>query len=87
MKVTELSHINRIENNLHYIRRYEAQLHFNMPHSGDIKTEIRFSIEHDALGKTSVFIDFVKPIDYPLIPARKKVTEIIRKYDKEGQLN
>ena len=63
MKIREITDIERIENNLHYIRRYEAILHITLPHGGEITTDIRFSIEHDAIGKASIFIDFVKPID------------------------
>ncbi len=86
MKIHEISNIQRIENNIHYIRRYSATLEYSLLEDQKRSSDILFSIEHDAMGQASVVVDFKVAIDYPLIPARKRVTEYIKNYDSQGLL-
>lgn len=86
MILEKITDISRIENDIHYIRRYNGTLHFSLFHSNENMSEINFSIEHDAMGNASIVIDFLKPIDYPLIPAQKKVLTLIKEYDQQGLL-
>lgn len=86
MVIQEITDIKRVESDIFYIRRYSAFLVYSLPQQDHIVSEIRFSIEYDAIGNASVVVNFLKPIDYPLIPARKKVTAIIKEYDQKGLL-
>lgn len=86
MEIEEIMGIERIHGELHYLRRYRATLKYSLPQKRDLEVEIHFSLESDAVGNNKIKLDFITPIDYPLIPARKKVLETISLYDQKGLL-
>lgn len=86
METEEIVNIERIKNDLHYIRRYTGDLKYKIPLSNQNSVPIKFSIESDAIGNAKAKMEFLGPIDYPLIPARKKAIELILDYNKKGLL-
>ncbi|MBN2652258.1 MAG: hypothetical protein JXR63_07740 [Spirochaetales bacterium] len=86
MNIIGIDEIKRTDTLLHYIRKYEGQLSYYTNPTYKNKQKIRFTLEHDAAGRIVVDVDFMGTIDYPLIPAKRKVKEYILKLDKQGEL-
>lgn len=86
MEVEEITEIERVHGELHYLRRYSATLKYSLPQKKDLEVKIHFSLESDAIGNNKIKLEFLSPVDYPLIPAQKKVLEAITVYDRKGKL-
>lgn len=86
MDDARLVDIARVHNDLHYIRRYTAKLLFTIALHGEQSADIKFSIEHDALLRAKVKMEFLSTLQYPLLAARKKAIELIIEADKKGEL-
>lgn len=86
MNIIEITEIKRTDTLLHYMRKYEGMLSFYVNPTFVNSQLIKFTLEHDAAGRISVDVDFQGQIDYPLIPAQRKVKEFILKLDKLGEL-
>lgn len=86
MKIIAIDDIKRINDHIHYRKKYSANLKYEVsPHYEDIK-KIVFALESDATGGKRIFVDFVEQPDYPIFIAKKKVIEYVKSLEEKGLL-
>lgn len=84
--VRELTDIRRKEDPLHYRRHYTATAVMDYIGEQSGRLPVDFTIEHDALGRTTVTVRPGGDIDYPRIPLLRALKEYIRRLDDERKL-
>ncbi len=85
MKILGLKNLFREEGYIYYRRKFSGTADVEIP-GQTIETDIDFWIETDPLGKKSVDIQFLKPVNYPILPIKKALKEYILIQDSEGKL-
>lgn len=85
MKVVSIKNLKREEVQIFYLRKYTGDAVLELPTS-TVDTQISFSIETSPLGTKSVVLNLLKPVNYPLIPLKKALTQYILQEDTEGRL-
>lgn len=77
MKIIDLRDIQRENEHIHYRKRYRAVLVYSIGGSEEHLANIVFVFEYNAFGSKKLIIQFEDPINYPLLPAKKKLSEYI----------
>lgn len=85
MKVLELQNLQREEGQIFYLRKYTCDAVIELPTATET-AGILFTIEVNPMGKRIINITFVKPVNYPLLPVKKALTEFILTEELEGRL-
>lgn len=85
MKILGLKNLFREEGYIYYRRKFSGTADVEIP-GQTIETDIDFWIETDPLGKKSVDIQFLKPVNYPILPIKKALKDYILIQDSEGKL-
>ncbi|THB63961.1 MAG: hypothetical protein D6B26_05435, partial [Spirochaetaceae bacterium] len=86
MNLIELKNVQHINSHIHYRRVFEASAVLEYMGRKPEEKKIHFTIEHSPLGGTSVEIDYLEPIDYPMLPAKQILKTVIAEMDKTGKL-
>ncbi|MFW5729732.1 MAG: hypothetical protein ACOCYG_08700 [Spirochaetota bacterium] len=86
MIVRELTDIRRKEDPLYYRRHYTATATMNYLGEKTSRIPVDFTIEHDALGGTTVSVRPEADIDYPRVPLLRALKEHSRRLDQERKL-
>jgi len=86
MKLTQISDIVKKNVPLHYRNEYTANAVFDMSEGKSLSRRIEFIVEMTPIGSKDIRINFVDPIDYPLVPILKSVKEEIQVLDRKGSL-
>lgn len=86
MKIIELRDIKRENEHIHYRKRYSAVLVYTIDDTTEHLANIIFVLEYNALGTKKLIIQFEDPINYPLLPAKKKLEEYLRPLFENGEL-
>ncbi|QTQ14190.1 hypothetical protein HRQ91_06830 [Treponema parvum] len=85
MEILELRQIKRTQEELYYRRKFSAEAAVSVPTS-TLELPILFTIETGPLGNKEVEITFLKAPDYPLIPIKNALSQMILTMDLEGKL-
>lgn len=85
MKVLELKNLQREEGQIFYLRKYTCDAIIELPTSTE-KAHIFFSIETSPFGKKIIELQFLQPLNYPLIPIKKALLEHILTEEMEGRI-
>ncbi len=85
MKILDLKNLFREEGYIYYRRNFTGTADIEVP-GQTLETDIDFCIETDPLGKKSVDIQFLKPVNYPVLPIKKALKDYILVQDSEGKL-
>lgn len=84
MKIIELRDIKRENEHIHYRKRYSAVLVYTIDGTTEHLANIIFVFEYNALGSRKLIIQFEDPINYPLLPAKKKLEEyLLTRFEQE----
>lgn len=86
MKLSEISNIVKKDVPLHYRNEYTANAIFNLAEGKTLSRRIEFVVEMSPIGSKDIRINFVDPIDYPLVPVLKSLKEEISILDRKGSL-
>ncbi|MFW6364211.1 MAG: hypothetical protein ACOC0D_10230 [Spirochaeta sp.] len=86
MNLLELKDIQHVNAHIHYRRVFKANAVLQYLGKKPEERSIHFTIEHSPMGGTSVHIDYLEPIDYPLLPAKQKLKQAIAELDSKGEL-
>lgn len=86
MKILELKDIIKKDMLIHYRRVYDATAVVKMVDQSIIDLLLTITIEQSPLGHNDITVDFNNSIDYPLVPAMKKVKTYIADIDSKGML-
>lgn len=86
MEILELNSIEKKDLAILYRREFTAEAALRFIGSDPVNKKVFFSIEHLPTGGTKVKASFIDPLDYPLLPALKKLKEHILLLEKQGQL-
>jgi hypothetical protein len=86
MKLTRVDNIIRKPGALHYRNEYAANAVFGTMDGKPLVRRIEFIVEMSPLGQKDIRIQFLDPIDYPLVPVLKSLKEEIRALDRKGHL-
>ncbi len=85
MKILDLKNLFREEGYIYYRRNFTGTADIEVP-GQTLETDIDFCIETDPLGQKSVDIQFLKPVNYPVLPIKKALKDYILVQDSEGKL-
>lgn len=85
MKVLELQNIKREEGQIFYIKKYHCDAVLEFPTSTDA-IPIYFEVETNPFGQKLIKINFLKTLNYPLLPVKKALLEHILTEELEGRL-
>ncbi len=86
MTLIELKNVEHKNSHIHYRRIFEARAIVEYLGRKPEEKEIKFTIEHSPLGGISVQIDYLEPIDYPMLPAKQALKAAIAELDQKGKL-
>jgi len=86
MKLNQIADIVKKNVPLHYRNEYTANALFDGPDGKAISKRIEFVVEMSPIGSKDIRINFVDPIDYPLVPVLKSLKEQIQVLDRTGSL-
>jgi len=86
MKLTEISDIVKKDIPLHYRNEYTANAVFDLAEGKTLSRRIEFIVEMSPIGSKDIRINFVDPIDYPLVPVLKSLKDEIHELDRKGSL-
>ena len=86
MKLTEISDIVKKNVPLHYRNEYTATAVFDLLEGKSLSRRIEFVIEMSPVGSKDIRINFVDPINYPLVPVLKSLKQEIQVLDRKGSL-
>jgi hypothetical protein len=86
MKLTQIADIVKKDVPLHYRNEYTANALFALNEGKSLARRIEFIVEMSPIGSKDIRINFVDPIDYPLVPILKSLKEEIHTLDKKGLL-
>lgn len=85
MRVVELKNLLREEGQIFYLRKYTCDVVLEFPTSTE-ETPIFFSIETNPFGQKDIKLNFIRPINYPILPVKKALIEFIPTEELEGRL-
>ncbi len=85
MKLSEIANIIKKDIPLHYRNEYTANAVFDLG-GKTLSRRIEFVVEMSPIGAKDIRINFVDPIDYPLVPVLKSLKEEIHLLDRKGSL-
>jgi len=86
MKLTEIVDIVKKDIPLHYRNEYTANAVFDLSEGKSLSRRIEFIVEMSPIGSKDIRINFVDPIDYPLVPVLKSLKDEIYQLDRKGSL-
>lgn len=86
MKLTQIADIVKKNVPLHYRNEYTANAVFDLNEGKTLSRRIEFVVEMSPIGSKDIRINFVDPIDYPLVPVLKSLKEEIQVLDRKGSL-
>lgn len=86
MKLTQIADIVKKNVPLHYRNEYTANALFDSADGKSLSRRIEFIVEMSPIGAKDIRINFVDPIDYPLVPVLKSLKEEIQVLDRKGSL-
>jgi len=86
MKLSEIVNIIKKDVPLHYRNEYSASAVFDVPGGKTLSRRIEFIVEMSPIGSKDIRINFVDPIDYPLVPILKSLKDEIQSLDRKGSL-
>ena len=86
MKLTQIENIVKKDVPLHYRNEYTATAVFDLAGGKSLSRRIEFVVEMSPIGSKDIRINFVDPIDYPLVPVLKSLKEEIQILDRKGSL-
>lgn len=86
MKLTQIADIVKKNVPLHYRNEYTANALFDQADGKSLSRRIEFVVEMSPIGSKDIRINFVDPIDYPLVPVLKSLKEEIQVLDRKGSL-
>ena len=86
MKLTAIADIVKKDIPLHYRNEYTANAVFDLAEGKTLSRRIEFIVEMSPIGSKDIRINFVDPIDYPLVPVLKSLKEEIHQLDRKGSL-
>jgi hypothetical protein len=86
MKLTQIADIVKKNVPLHYRNEYTANAVFALTDGKSLSRRIEFVVEMSPIGSKDIRINFVDPIDYPLVPVLKSLKEEIQVLDRKGSL-
>ena len=86
MNIIELRDVRRENEHIHYRKRYSAVLVYTTDGQTEHLANIVFVFEYNALGGKNLIIQFKDPINYPLLPAKKKLEEYLWNLFDKGEL-
>jgi hypothetical protein len=86
MKLSEIADIVKKNIPLHYRNEYTANAVFDLAEGKTLSRRIEFVVEMSPIGAKDIRINFVDPIDYPLVPVLKSLKEEIHLLDRKGSL-
>ena len=86
MKLSQLSDIVKKPGHLHYRNEYSANALFDLSGGKTLARRIEFIVEMSPIGSKDIRIQFVDPIDYPLVPVLKSIKDEITVLDRKGSL-
>lgn len=87
MQLIELRDVSHINTHIHYRRVFHANAVLQYLGRKPEERHVQFTIEHSPLGGTSIHIDHIDPIDYPLLPAKNALKTAIAELDSKGALD
>ncbi|AFG36894.1 hypothetical protein [Spirochaeta africana] len=86
MNLIELKDVHHLNSHIHYRRIFQAKAVLEYLGRRPEERSIKFTIEHSPMGGSSVQIDYLDPIDYPLLPAKQMLKQAIAELDRNGKL-
>jgi len=86
MKLSQIENIIKKDIPLHYRNEYTANAVFDLAEGKTLSRRIEFVVEMSPIGSKDIRINFVDPIDYPLVPVLKSLKEEIHLLDRKGSL-
>lgn len=86
MKVINIIDISRKDVPLYYRNKYSAKAEIELSISSVASVDIEFTIEVTPISGKIYSVDEIADIDYPTLPVKKALIEVITKYDREGLL-
>ena len=86
MKLSQISNIVKKNVPLHYRNEYSATAVFDVADGKTLSRRIEFVVEMSPIGAKDIRINFVDPLDYPLVPVLKSLKEEINLLDRKGSL-
>lgn len=86
MKLTQIADIVKKNVPLHYRNEYTANALFDVADGKVLSKRIEFVVEMSPIGSKDIRINFVDPIDYPLVPVLKSLKDEILVLDRKGSL-
>ena len=86
MKLTQIADIVKKDVPLHYRNEYTANAVFDLLDGKTLTRRIEFVVEMSPIGSKDIRINFVDPIDYPLVPVLKSLKDEIHTLDRKGSL-
>ena len=86
MKLSAISNIVKKDIPLHYRNEYTANAVFDLAEGRQLSRRIEFVVEMSPIGSKDIRINFVDPIDYPLVPVLKSLKDEISLLDRKGSL-
>jgi hypothetical protein len=86
MKLTQIADIVKKNVPLHYRNEYTATAVFDLSGGKSLSRRIEFIIEMSPIGSKDIRINFVDPLNYPLIPVLKSLKDEIQLLDRQGSL-
>lgn len=86
MKLTQIADIVKKNVPLHYRNEYTANAVFDSADGKVLSKRIEFVVEMSPIGSKDIRINFVDPIDYPLVPVLKSLKDEILVLDRKGSL-
>ena len=86
MTVLGLKDIYRKEDGIYYRRKFSASAEYEMPSGHNEDGKIEFIIETSPLGKNSISVQLIDPVNYPILPLKRALKEYINDLDRAGML-
>jgi len=86
MKLTQIADIVKKDVPLHYRNEYTATAMFDVSEGKVLSRRIEFIVEMSPVGSKDIRINFIDPLNYPLIPVLKSLKEEIQSLDRKGSL-
>ena len=86
MTVLDLKDIRRKENGVYYRRKFSASAAYQLPGGHNEDGKIEFIIETSPLGKNSISIKLIDPVNYPILPVKRALKDYICELDTAGKL-
>jgi hypothetical protein len=86
MRVLEIKDISKKNIPLHYRNEFSARAVMELPQHAQPETPMEFSLERSATGDLHIRVQLLEKIDYPLLPAIRRLKDHIRELERRGKL-